>query len=186
MARKKIVTADAIKEEIRKLKQVKRLQRGKIQVGERADGQPIYHWTKITKAKIANQLGVTPDYLTSLQSKSEDIKDALRYVGQPRGSITANGEDEPRPGTKAYLKKQHDRLVKENEKLSSRLSSCRKGNESLVKDATQADELLENNEKLQKNNKKKDQKITRLESELRRAKMECASLKSQLILKGKC
>lgn len=183
MARKKVVTAEAIKEAGRQLKRIKKLQRGKILVGHRADSQPIYHWAKITKALIAKKIGVSPDYLTSLQSKDDSVKDALKYYGQPRGRLTLDTKDSPSPGTKAYLKQQNYKLVAENEKLRKRLSNCRKGNKSNAEQIELIDEILEANEKFQNEKKVHDQEKVKLTSQIKSLKMQVASLSSRLALK---
>jgi len=184
MPRKKVVTAEAIAEVIRKMKRLKPFQRGKFQVGERADGQPIYHWPKISKAKIARQLGVQADYLTDLQRKDESIKNALLHVGQPRGSVSGE-EAEPKSGTKAYYKKRYDEVQAENKKLNIRLSNYLKKNKELAVNEANIDEVLENSERLINENKKLKQMITRLESEIKGLKLRNASVETQLALAGK-
>lgn len=184
MPRQKVVTAEAIVEVIRKMKRLKAFQRGKFQVGERADGQPIYHWPKISKAKIARQLGVQADYLTDLQRKDESIKNALLHVGQPRGSVSGE-EAAPKANTKAYYKKRYDEVQVENKRLNIRLSNCLKKNKELALNQTSIDEVLENNEKLITENKQLRQVLIRLESEIKGLKVKNASLETQLVLAGK-
>lgn len=181
MPRKKVVTEEAIVEVIRKMKRLKPFQRGKFQVGERADGQPIYHWPKITKAKIARQLGVQADYLTNSQRKDESIKNALKHVGQPRGSVSGE-EAAPKANTKAYFKKKYDEVQAENKKLNIRLLNYLKKNKELAVNEASIDEVLEKNERLIAENKQLRQMIIKLESVMKGLKLKNASLETRLAL----
>ena len=116
MPRPKKITVEKIEEVIRKMKRMKIHQAKKIKIAERPDGQPIYHYPSISKAKIARALKVQADYLTSLQKKRKEISFALQYVGQLRSKKTDETIHEPKPGTKAYLevktRRQAERIVK--------------------------------------------------------------------------
>ena len=53
MPRPKKITVKKIEEIIRKMKRMKVHQAKKVKIAERSDGQPIYHYPSISKAKIA-------------------------------------------------------------------------------------------------------------------------------------
>lgn len=124
MPRPKQVTAEAIQKILSKMRRMKIHQGKKIQIKERPDGQPIYHYPSITKAKIANALGVSADYLTSL--KDPEILEALRHVGQRRSIQEEIDSENPKPNTKQFFINKTKKQAEKIKRLETSLKSSKK------------------------------------------------------------
>lgn len=183
MARPKKVTAEAIREILKKMRQMKIHQNKKVQIGERSDGQPVYHYPSITKSMIARKLGVVADYLTSI--KDPEILDALKHVGQRRSTQEEIDDDEPNPNTKKYLqlktKRQSEKIIKlENiiEKSKQKILEYKmkvKGSTDLTNDMITATKTI----------KELKAEIRLLKTQAVERELENASLKLKLELKSK-
>ena len=124
MPRPKKVSAEAIQIILSKMKRMKIHQSKKVQIGERPDGQPIYHYPSITKAKIANALGASADYLTSL--KDPEILESLRHVGQRRSTQEEIDGEKPKPNTKQHYINKTKKQAEKINKLETTLKSSKK------------------------------------------------------------
>ena len=124
MPRPKQVTAEAIRKILSKMRRMNIHQNKKIQIGERPDGQPIYHYPSITKAKTAKALGVSADYLTSI--KDPEILEALRYVGQRRSNQDEIDSENPKLNTKQFFINKTKRQAEKIKKLETSLKSSKK------------------------------------------------------------
>lgn len=182
MPAKKKVTAELLEELIVKAKRIKRLQAGRFKKGERSDGQPIYHYPKITLILLANKLDVTANYLTILKKKDPRIEKVLRHVGQPKGQHDEIHGEDPKEGTKAYKDLQIKRLKAEIERLKRRAKQNRKRNTALKESETQTEELITSSEELIARNNEQKKETIELKAELKGVRMENASLKMQLAL----
>ncbi len=124
MPRPKQVTVEAIQEILSKIKRMKIHQSKKVQTGERPDGQPIYHYPSITKIKIANALGVSADYLTSI--KDPEILESLRHVGQRRSAQEEIDGEKPKPNTKQFYINKTKKQAEKIKKLETELKNSKK------------------------------------------------------------
>lgn len=182
MPAKKKVTAELLEELIAKAKRVKRFQAGRLIKGERSDGQPTYHYPKITLTLLANKLDVTSNYLTILRKKDPKIEKVLRHVGQPKGQLDEIHGEDPKEGTKAHKDLQIKRLKAELEKLKTKARQNRKRNIALKLAEQQVEKLITNSEELVMRNDEQKRKIIELGAMLKGLRMENASLKMQLAL----
>lgn len=182
MPTKKKVTTELLEDLITKAKRVKRLQAGRFIKGTRSDGQPIYHYPKITLQLLANKLDVTANYLTILKKKDPKIEKVLRHVGQPKGQFDEIHGEEPKEGTKAYKDLQIKRLKAEKEKLERKAKQNRKRNIALKLAEKQVEKLITSSEALIALNDSQKKEIIELKAMLKGIRMENASLKMQLAL----
>ena len=184
MPRPKKVTVEKIEEIIRKMKRMKVHQAKKKEVAKRSDGQPIYHYSSISKAKIAKALSVNSNYLTSLQKENDEIACALKYVGQSRASkmdIVLHG---PKIGTKAYLEV---KIRRQSEKITKLERQAKEGRSNLVqarKIEKAHEELLDRINSVTDELKAQKKKNNELESVVRGLQMTNASLNAMVIQKN--
>lgn len=181
MPRPKKVTVEKIQYVLKKMKQMKYHQQRKIQIGERKDGQPIYHYPSISKAKVAKALKCEPDYLTSI--KDEEIVNALRYVGQKRTKQEDIKNDKPNPNTKAYLKLQVQRQFREIEKLKNDLKKSKLATYRVKEKEKQNTDLTETLEASTSEVHRLRQQVHKLEYKNKLQRTEIAILNSKLALK---
>lgn len=185
MPRKKTVTTDILHELINKAKRVKKLQVGRFEVGNRSDGQPIYHYPRITKVLLAKKLGVSANYLTILQKKDEEIGSTLAHVGQPRGLAESIHSEEPRKNTKAGLEYKIKIQSEKIKKLEQKVKNFRERNLAIKVSEKQIEDLLAKHDELLLKLAEQRKEITRLKSMENGFKMENASLRTQIVLKSK-
>lgn len=176
------VTPENVKDLIDQAKRVKRLQVGRFVKGTRSDGQPIYHYPKITLTILAAKLDVSANYLTILKNKNEDIAKALQHVGQPKIKSDEILDEDPKEGTKAYKDLQIKRLKEKIEKLEKNAEQNRMRNLALREAETAFERLILTSEDLVKRNDEQKRQIVDLEAVIRGLRMENASLKTQLVL----
>jgi len=184
MPAKKKVTPESLEKLITNAKQIPRLRAGRFVKGNRSDGQPIYHYPKITQILLANRLGVTSNYLTILKKKDPKIERVLRHVGQPKGQFDEIHGEDPKEGTKAYKDLQIKRLNAKIEKLETKAKQNRERNLTLKLAEQQVEKLITSSEELVMVNKKQKKENVELRAKTRGLEMENASLKIQLALCG--
>ncbi len=184
MPRKKIATPENLHKAINAAKKLKKLQSGRFKVGERNDGQPIYHYPKITKVLLAKKLGISANYLTILQKRDEDIARILKYIGQPRPGLQHYHGDKPNPGTKAYIEQKAKRLAEENTTLKKKIKSFRLRRLEAMKNKAVMNELQETLDRVAKELKEERDEVAQLKSEVTLLKMKNSSLNAQLTLKN--
>lgn len=185
MPRKKVVTVERLNEEIDKAKRVKRLQAGRFVKATRSDGQPIYHYPKITLALLSKKFGVSSNYLTILRRKDEAVKKALQNVGQIHGSYDEDEiVDEPRVGTKKYVELQNKRLREELDKANKKIHNHRERNLAFIEAEQQIEQLIQSSDELRERNDNQKRIIQELEAENRSLKMKVATLENRLKLEG--
>jgi len=180
MPRPKKVTIESIEEIIRQMKRIKAHQEKKIKINNRSDGQPVYHYPSISKAKIARALGVQADYLTSLQKTNIEIANALKYVGQRRRS-NIELEHKPNPGTKAYFKLRVDKQAEEIRNLNKQHKEWRAKILSVRKNEKRCEELVEQVNSLVNELRIQKKKNNDLVSKLRGLEMTNASLNARIV-----
>jgi len=182
MSAKIKVTPEKLKDLIDQAKRVKRLQAGRFIKGARSDGQPIYHYPKITLFLLAAKLDVSANYLTILKNKNTDIAKLLQNVGQLKTRPEDMAEEEPKEGTKAYKDLQIKRLREKVEKLEKNAEQNRMRNLALREAETALERLILTSEDLVGRNDEQKRLIVDLEAVIRGLRMENASLKTQLVL----
>ena len=185
MPAKKKVTPKLLEELITKAKRLRRFQAGRFIKGERSDGQPIYHYPKITLTLLAEKLDVTANYLTIKKKKDPEIEKVLRHVGQPKGQLEEIHGEDPKEGTKAYKDLQIKRLRAELKKEKAKAKRNRKRNLALEHAEDQVEILITSSEELVTVNNNQRRENIELKTKNRGLEMENASLKMQLAICSK-
>jgi hypothetical protein len=176
------VTVELLEDLITKAKRVKKFQAGRFVKGSRSDGQPIYHYPKITLTVLAAKLSISANYLTILKNKDEAVEKVLRHVGQPRRQFDEVVDEEPRDGTKAYKDLQIKRLREKVEKLEKNAQQNRERNLTLKEAEATVGKLISTSEDLIKRNNEQKRKVVEQEAVIVGLRVENASLRAQLSL----
>lgn len=167
--RKKIVTAENIKEALRKLKRQPRHKRRRKLLSGSADSAR-YTYPSINITLIAKNIGVNSSYLRNKDNVDEDVLKLLEPFRVK--SNKQNNDDEPTPGSKLWLKKRYDEVSEEKKELKTRIKLLRDGLidcEEWKTIATKNEELLDDlrsqKENMENKDREKDLTISKLKSE---------------------